>query len=211
MQREETGKGQWIHTSLLQAQIAMLDFQAARWLVDGEVPTQAGNNHPTSTPTGVFMTADVEINVACAGETMWKRLCMTLEAKDLLENPKYATEKLRFDNRDSLHKALANYLMKRSGSEWIEILNAAGVPCGPIYSINEVFSDSGVQHLSMEAPVSHPVLGNLNLLKHPVNMSAATSMPYNATPERGEHTNLILAEHGYSSEEIEILRRDGII
>ena len=211
LQREETGRGQWIHTSLLQAQIAMLDFQAARWLIAGDVPPQAGNNHPTSTPTGVFKTADSHMNLASAGEIMWQRLCTVLEADLLVEDPDYATEALRFKNRDRLNDALAEYLSKRTSAEWIEALNEAGVPCGPIYDIGEVFSDPQVQHLGMAAPVSHPALGNIEVVNNPITMSESPEVPYTATPERGEHTEEVLSEYGYSPEEIESFRGDGTI
>ena len=211
LQREETGRGQWIHTSLLQAQIAMLDFQAARWLIAGDVPPQAGNNHPTSTPTGVFKTADGHMNLASAGEIMWQRLCTVLEADLLVEDPDYATEALRFKNRDRLNDALAEYLSKRTSAEWIEALNEAGVPCGPIYDIEEVFSDPQVQHLGMAAPVSHPALGNIEVVNNPITMSESPEVPYTATPERGEHTEEVLSEYGYSPEEIESFRGDGTI
>ena len=211
LQREETGRGQWIHTSLLQAQIAMLDFQAARWLIAGDVPPQAGNNHPTSTPTGVFKTADGHMNLASAGEIMWQRLCTVLEADSLVEDPDFATEKLRFQNRDRLNDALAEYLLKRTSAEWIEALNDAGVPSGPIYDIEEVFSDPQVQHLGMAAPVSHPALGNIEVVNNPITMSESPEVPYTATPERGEHTEEVLSEYGYSPEEIESFRGDGTI
>ena len=211
LQREETGRGQWIHTSLLQAQIAMLDFQAARWLIAGDVPPQAGNNHPTSTPTGVFKTADGHMNLASAGEIMWQRLCTVLEADLLVEDPDYATEELRFKNRDRLNDALADYLSKRTSAEWIEELNEAGVPCGPIYDIGEVFSDPQVQHLGMAAPVSHPALGNIEVVNNPITMSESPEVAYTATPERSEHTEEVLSEYGYSPEEIESFRGDGTI
>ena len=211
LQREETGRGQWIHTSLLQAQIAMLDFQAARWLIAGDVPPQAGNNHPTSTPTGVFKTADGHMNLASAGEIMWQRLCTVLEADLLVEDPDFATEKLRFKNRDRLNDALAEYLSKRTSAEWIEALNEAGVPCGPIYDIEEVFSDPQVQHLGMAAPVSHPALGNIEVVNNPITMSESPEVAYTATPERSEHTEEVLSEYGYSPEEIESFRGDGTI
>ena len=211
LQREETGRGQWIHTSLLQAQIAMLDFQAARWLIAGDVPLQAGNNHPTSTPTGVFKTADGHMNLASAGEIMWQRLCAVLEADLLVEDPDYATEELRFKNRDRLNDALADYLSKRTSAEWIEELNEAGVPCGPIYDIGEVFSDPQVQHLGMAAPVSHPALGNIEVVNNPITMSESPEVAYTATPERSEHTEEVLSEYGYSPEEIESFRGDGTI
>ena len=211
LQREETGRGQWIHTSLLQAQIAMLDFQAARWLIAGDVPPQAGNNHPTSTPTGVFKTADGHMNLASAGEIMWQRLCTVLEADSLAEAPDFATEKLRFKNRDRLNDALADYLSKRTSAEWIEALNDAGVPSGPINDIEEVFSDPQVQHLGMAAPVSHPALGNIEVVNNPITMSESPEVAYTATPERGEHTEEVLSEYGYSSEEIESFRGSGTI
>ena len=211
LQREETGRGQWIHTSLLQAQIAMLDFQAARWLIAGDVPPQAGNNHPTSTPTGVFKTADGHMNLASAGEIMWQRLCAVLEADSLVEDPDFATEKLRFQNRDRLNDALAEYLLKRTTAEWIEALNDAGVPSGPIYDIEEVFSDPQVRHLGMAAPVSHPELGNIEVVNNPITMSESPEVTYTATPERGEHTEEVLSEYGYSSEDIESFRGDGTI
>ena len=211
LQREETGRGQWIHTSLLQAQIAMLDFQAARWLIAGDVPPQAGNNHPTSTPTGVFKTADGHMNLASAGEIMWQRLCTVLEADSLVEDPDFATEKLRFQNRDRLNDALAEYLSKRTSAEWIEALNDAGVPSGPIYNIEEVFSDPQVQHLGMAAPVSHPALGKIEVVNNPITMSESPEVAYTATPARGEHTEEVLSEYGYSSEEIESFRGDGTI
>ena len=138
LQRDETGKGQWVHTSLLQAQIAMLDFQAARWLIDNEVPSQAGNNHPTSTPTGVFKTADGFINVACSGELMWKRLCAVIEADLLIEMPAYRDEASRLQNREQLNDTLNSNLANRSSREWIEEKNHAGVPCGPIYHLHKV-------------------------------------------------------------------------
>ena len=211
LQREETGRGQWIHTSLLQAQIAMLDFQAARWLIAGDVPPQAGNNHPTSTPTGVFKTADGHMNLASAGEIMWQRLCTVLEADSLVEDPDFATEKLRFQNRDRLNDVLAEYLSKRTSAEWIEALNDAGVPSGPINDIEEVFSDPQVQHLGMAAPVSHPALGNIEVVNNPITMSESPEVASTATPERGEHTEEVLSEYGYSSEEIESFRGGGTI
>ena len=211
LQREETGRGQWIHTSLLQAQIAMLDFQAARWLIAGDIPPQAGNNHPTSTPTGVFKTAGGHMNLASAGEIMWQRLCAVLEADVLLEDPDYATEELRFKNRDRLNDVLATILSRRTSGEWIEALNDAGVPCGPIYDIDEVFADPQVRHLGMAASVSHPVLGAIEVVNNPVSMSESPEVTYTASPERGEHTEAVLAEYGYSPEEIESLRGDGTI
>jgi formyl-CoA transferase len=210
LQRDETGKGQWVRTSLLQAQIAMLDFQAARWLMDEEVAPQAGNNHPTSIPTGVFRTSDGHINIACSGEIMWGRLCQVLGAAELLENSDYADGAARLTNRDALNAAMEAYTVSRGSDELVEAMNAAGVPCGPIYSIDEVFADPQVRHLEMSKRVQHKTLGTLDVVGNAVIMGGAPEMTYRATPERGQHTSEVLAEFGYSAGEIEDLAERGV-
>lgn len=215
LQREVTGKGQWVRTSLLQAQIAMLDFQAARWTIGGEVPPQAGNNHPTSIPTGVFRTSDGYINIACSGDVMWQRLCEVLGAAELLEHPDYADGAVRLTNRDALNAAIESYTVKRSSDDLVASMNAAGVPCGPIYSIDEVFADPQVLHLGMTRSVQHPTLGSMEVINNAVTLgeaAEATSQPaYRATPERGQHTSEILGEFGYDASEIEDLAKRGVI
>ncbi|HIN18952.1 MAG TPA: CoA transferase [Gammaproteobacteria bacterium] len=205
LQREETGLGQWVGSSLIEAQIAMLDFQAARWLMKGEVPSQTGNYHPTSTPTGVFPTADGHINVASAGAAMWDRLCTELQAEDLRENADYSSEAGRLQHREALHEALNQYFSTRTSNEWIEALNNAGVPCGPINQIDQVFADEQVKHLGMAKPISHPILGNTHVVNNAVRMSSVSDMEYHPTPERGEHTAQILKEFGYTDQEIQTL------
>ena len=205
LQREETGLGQWVGSSLIEAQIAMLDFQAARWLMKGEVPSQTGNYHPTSTPPGVFPTADGHINVASAGAAMWDRLCTELQAEDLRENADYSSEAGRLQHREALHEALNQYFSTRTSNEWIEALNNAGVPCGPINQIDQVFADEQVKHLGMAKPISHPVLGNTHVVNNAVRMSSVSDMEYHPTPERGEHTAQILKEFGYTDQEIQTL------
>lgn len=211
LEREESAVGQWVQSSLLQAQIAMLDFQAARWLIDKDVPGQAGNNHPTATPTGVFATRDGHINVACSGDAMWERLCEALGADDLLANPDYASEASRLAHRDALNEALQEYLGERAVAECIEALNAAGVPCGPINRIDEVFADPQVRHLGMEKPVEHPELGKYTVVNNAISLSGASDMPYRATPERGQHTDEVLGEFGYDEADIAQLRTEGVI
>ena len=211
LQREETGKGQWIRTSLLQAQIAMLDFQAARWLIGKEVPPQAGNNHPTSIPTGVFRTSDGHINIACSGDIMWKRLCEVLGANELFENPDYVDGALRLTHRDALNAAIESVTVSRGSDDLVESLNAAGVPCGPINSIDDVFADPQVQHLGMSKPVQHKSLGTFDVVNNAVIMGGAPAMNYRATPERGQHTSEVLAEFGYSDTEINDLAESGVI
>ncbi len=211
LEREVSGEGQWVQTSLLEAMVAMLDFQAARWLVAGEVPPQAGNNHPTSIPTGVFQVADGYINVAAAGQEIWERLARILGLELLLEEPRYATGKDRSDNRDSLNEALAAVLKNKTSAEWIEILNGAGVPCGPIFSIDQVFNDEHVRHLGIAQQVEHPELGTISLVGQPVSLSRTPTRLRTAAPAAGEHGEAILGELGFNGEEIEGLRRDGVI
>lgn len=211
LQREETGEGQLVHTSLLEAQIAMLDFQAARWLIGKEVPPQAGNNHPTSIPTGVFQTTDGYINIACSGEQMWQRLCTVLVADDLHSHPDYADGEARLRNRDALNDKLQAYFSKKSSSEWIDALNNAGVPCGPIYRMDEMWSDPQVEHLDMSRPVHHSVLGKYDVVRNAATLSAAPNMAYRAAPERGEHTDEVLREFAFSDNEVQTLRKRNII
>ncbi|MCP5150249.1 MAG: CoA transferase [Ectothiorhodospiraceae bacterium] len=211
LEREETGKGRWVHSSLLQAMIAMMDFQAARWLMASEVPPQAGNNHPTSIPTGVFSTTDGHINVACSGDVMWERLCEVLEAPDLVAHPDYCNGEVRLKNRDALNEALQARFSHRSSAQWIQALNAKGVPCGPIYTMDQVFADPQVQHLGIAEPLDHPDLGATHVVGQAVVIDGAERAPFTATPGRGQHTDEVLAELGFSAEAIADLRARDVV
>lgn len=209
LEREQSGKGQWVHTSLLQAQIAMLDFQAARYLMAEEVPAQAGNNHPTSIPTGVFPTSDGHINIAASGDVMWRRVCEAFDDTELADNPDYATGELRSQNRDSLNARLGEHTAKMTSTDCVNMLNELGVPCGPINDIGQMWNDPQVQHHKMARPVHHPELGDINVVGQPVSLSRAADMPYRPTPERGEHTEDVLGEFGFSADDIATLRTNG--
>lgn len=209
--RDETGEGQWVQTSLLQAQIAMLDFQATRWLMDGEVPPQAGNNHPTSMPTGVYRTSDGYINLAVTGQVIWERFCKTIGEERLIDHPDYKTAALRSQNRDALGDEINSALGKDSSAVWIDRFNAAGVPSGPINSIDQVFADPQVRHLGMADTVRSAELGDITLVTQPVNLSGTPSSFKLAPPERGEHSDEILQEFGYSADEIAVLKADGVV
>ncbi len=211
LDREVTGQGQWVQTSLLQAQIFMLDFQASRWINNGEVPKQAGNNHPTSIPTGVFKTADGHINIAASGQHIWTRLIETIDAGDLLDNPDYATGATRSKHRDALNAALERSLSKRSTADWVTALNAAGVPCGPIYAIDEVFSDPQVKHLGIVETIERDNGRPLQVVGQPVQLSRTPSRAIAVPPERGQHNAEILKEFGYASAEIANLLHKGVI
>ncbi len=211
LQREHTGEGQWVQTSLLQALIALTDFQSARWLVKHEVPQQAGNNHPTAIPTGVFKTADGHINIAASGK-LFERLCRVLGMPELAGDQDYATYELRSKNRDKLHAIIGEHTARRTSAECIEALNQAGVPCGPIYSMDQVFADPQVQQLGMAQPVHHPVLGDIALVAQGVRLAGGQLPPIRrVAPGRGENTAEILGELGYDAAQIAGLKQHGAI
>jgi len=211
VEREQSGEGQRVETSLLQAQIFMLDFQAARWLLKREVPGQAGNNHPTSIPTGVFKTADGYINIATTGQKMWKRLCEAIGAEALLARAEYETSGGRSQNRDRLNAEIDGFLAKKASAEWIDILNKAGVPCGPIYSIDAVFDDAQVKHLGIAGEVKGSDGKTLHLVGQPLSLSRTPSRIAAPTPALGEHTEEVLREFGFSADEIATFRQSKII
>jgi crotonobetainyl-CoA:carnitine CoA-transferase CaiB-like acyl-CoA transferase len=211
LERERSGHGQWVHTSLLQAMVTMLDFQATRWLIDGVVPPQAGNDHPTGIPTGVFRTADGHVNIAASGPKMFARLCAALGTEWMQDDPRFATPAARSANRQALNAELARVTAQKPSAHWVEALNAAGVPTGPILSVREVFEDEQVRHLDLACAVRHPLLGQLWLQGLPVVLSRTPGAVRTPAPEPGEHTDAILGEHGFSAADIAALRRDGVV
>lgn len=211
LERERSGKGQWVHTSLLEAMVTMLDFQATRWLIGKEIPPQAGNDHPTGIPTGTFRTADGHINIAASGQTMFRRLCEALGTQALIDDPRFKTPPDRSKNRAALTEELQKTLVTRSSQHWVEALNAAGVPCGPILNIKEVFEDPQVGHLGLATKVTHPKLGELEVQNLPVTLSRTPGAVRMPAPEPGQHTDEVLGELGYSSEDVMALRRAGVI
>jgi crotonobetainyl-CoA:carnitine CoA-transferase CaiB-like acyl-CoA transferase len=211
LEREVSGEGQWVQTSLLQAQIFMLDFQAARWLMDKDVAQQAGNDHPTSIPTGVFKTSDGYINIATTGGRIWQRFGEALGAPDLPTRPEYATASDRSKNRKALNAEINKYTEKKSSEMWVNLLNAAGVPCGPIYSIDQVFADAQVQHLRIAQHVPNDENRDIQLVGQPVTLSRTPSKMAARPPEFGEHTEEVLLEFGFGRDEISELRTRKVV
>ena len=211
-ERERSGEGQWVHTSLLEAQIQMLDFQAARWLISQEVAPQAGNDHPTSIPTGVFPTSDGHINIAASGGILWQRLCQTLGLEALLDDPDYADNELRSKNRKALNARISEVTPSRTSAEWIDVLNEAGVPCGPINTIDATFADPQVQALGIARPMPRPQLGDTHVVGQAINLARTPQPPsHRATPELGQHTDEILDSLGLDGDAIRELRENGVI
>ena len=207
LEREKSKKGQQVTSSLLQAQIFMLDFQAARYLVQGEVAKQAGNNHPTSAPTGVYKTDDGYINIATAGQTIWKRFCDVLGAPELAKNPDYIDGATRSKNRVPLDAEINKRLVGRTSSEWVEIMNEAGVPCGPIYNIDQMFDDPQVKHLGIAQSVTKKDKSKMRLVGQGVTLSRTPSKLVVRPPGLGEHTDSVLKEFGFSKRDIAALHK----
>ncbi|CAB3848992.1 CaiB/BaiF CoA transferase family protein [Achromobacter piechaudii] len=211
LDRERSGKGQWIQTSLLESLLAVMDFQCARWLVAGEVPTQAGNDHPTIIPTGNFPTRDGMICICVSGRVMWTRLCKTLNREDWLTDPRFETNKARSANREQLNAELSEIFSGNTTAHWITLLNDAGLACGAVNSIDQAFEDAQVQHLGVRWPVSHPQLGEIGLVGQPYRTSRHVAQLARVAPMPGEHTMEILREAGLTVEQIHELKESHVI
>lgn len=210
LERESTGKGRWVHVSLLEAMIAMMDFQATRWTIAGDVPKQAGNDHPTTIPTGLFQASDGVVNIAGGGEEMWQRIVGVLGLQAEAQDPDLADDKLRAKNRAKTNAVIQAKMSGNTVEHWVSAFNKAGVPCGPVYTMDKVFADPQVEHLKMRMPVEHPALGRLDLIRPPMQIAGAEPAR-RPTPERGEHTDEVLAEFGFSAEQIAAFKAQGAI
>jgi crotonobetainyl-CoA:carnitine CoA-transferase CaiB-like acyl-CoA transferase len=210
-ERAVSGKGQWVQTSLLEAQIAMMDFQAARFLVEGTVPPQAGNDHPYATPMGVYATRDGHINLGVGAEGHWRSFCGVLGRPELASDPRYDSVEKRFAARPELRILLEEIMSTQDSAHWLDACEKASVPAGPIYSVDAMFDDPQVQHLGIAQPVTHPVLGDIRVIGEPVGLSRTPASVVSPTPDAGEHNDEILAELGYDAAAIAQLRADGAI
>lgn len=209
--RERTGVGRWVQTSLLEAQVFMLDFQATRWLMRQEVAHQAGNDHPTGIPTGVFPASDGLINIAASSARLWERFCDAIERPEWKTKEEWATQKGRSAARVEINAAISEVTRKKPAAFWIGLFEGAGIPCGPINTIDKVFADPQVKHLKMARPVTHPRLGEIELVSSAITLSGYPKDVRSPTPEAGAHTEAVLGEIGYSGAEIAAMRAKGAI
>lgn len=211
LERERSGKGQWVQTNLLASQIMLLDYQAMTWLMDKRLPQQRGNDHPQIVPTGVYRSKDGYFTLSTVGNDSYLRLCKAIGATELGTDPRFLTAPLREQNRDAMNAAIEALTSMKTAAEWVEILNAAGVPAGPIYKLDEMFADPQVKETGIVQPLDHPKLGRIEILGQPIKLGRTPAQFRRAPPELGEHTDEVLLEAGFSAEEVAILRRRGVI
>jgi formyl-CoA transferase len=209
--RERTGVGRWVTTSLLEAQVFMLDFQASRWLMEKEVAGQAGNDHPTGIPTGVFPTSDGHINIAASSSRVFTRFCETIGRPDWLEREDWKTQDARSRNRKVINAAIGEITKTKPSNHWIELFEANGIPCGPIYTIDQVFADPQVRHLRMATPMTSPYVGDTEVVASAINISGFSKAIRRYTPDAGEHQAEVLKAVGYTDAELADMRKKGAI
>ena len=210
LERDSSGKGQWIHTSLLESMVYMMDFQTSRWLIDKEIPTQAGNYHPTSIPTGVYKARDGYMNIAVFGSKIWERFCDILGAPEWVTDERYKDKMGRSIHRDSINDEINRRLASQDRAYWVEQFNAGGVACGLINDVKGAFDEEQVRHLGMVKEVVSDHHGPQRLVGQPVQLERTPSTIARAAPKRGEHSEEILKEIGLDSAELLGLKAKGV-
>ena len=210
-ERQKTGKGRWVHTSLLESMIGMLDFQAARWTVDHDNPPQAGNDHPTMGPMGMYRTADGFVNIAASGGRLWEEFCRELGVEDWIDDPKFSNVSSRRNNKEELNRLIEEELAKDTAESWVTRLNNVGVPCGPVNTVAEAFADPQVQHLVMAKPVRHASAGDIEIVRNATNLEGLSTDIRMPSPLKGQHSQELLTEFGFTQEEIRDLAESGAI
>jgi crotonobetainyl-CoA:carnitine CoA-transferase CaiB-like acyl-CoA transferase len=211
IERETSGKGQWVQTSLLHSIVSMMDFQVARYLNEGDIPVQVGNDHPTSSPMGLFEASDGVFNLGASGEGNWARLCELLNKPDWYQDPEFVTETLRVKNRERLNLALAELFKVHSVEHWVDQLNDVGIPAGPVYTVPEMVNDPQVKHLNVITTLPNVYEKDMHYINQPMHLTRTPSKVVSAAPGWGEHTDEVLESLGYSASEIESLHQQGVV
>ena len=211
LDREVSGEGRWVQTSLIEAGLNLLDFQATRWTMDKKVPPQEGNFHPTNTPMGLYPTADGFLNLSATGNKNFSTFCRLIGREKMASDPRFASSALRARNKEALNELIASALRARTSREWFEMMVEAGLPCGPVYNIKDAFADPQVEALRIRRTVTHPRLGDVDLIAQPCEMTGFDRSIRTATPDLGEHNDEILRSLGYDTEAIERLKAERVI
>jgi crotonobetainyl-CoA:carnitine CoA-transferase CaiB-like acyl-CoA transferase len=211
LDREVSGQGRWVQTSLIEAGLTLLDFQATRWTMDKKVPPQEGNYHPTNVPMGLYPTADGFLNLAATSNKNFKTFCKLIDREKMAADPRFVSSGLRARNKEALNEAIASALRAKTSREWFEMMVEAGLPCGPVYNIRDAFADPQVEALRIERPVTHPRLGEINLVAQPCEITGFDRAIRTATPDLGEHNDEILRSLGYDAEAIEQMKTKRVI
>jgi len=210
LERERTGRGQHVSTSLLASLVGLLSVHGQRYLSLGDVPRRTGNAHSVIAPYGVFQTKDGPLNLAPITSAMWGRLCVLLDLPELPDDPRFATNEARVERRDELREILESRLKNRSKREWTSLFVDAGLPAGPINTLDEVFDDPQVLHSQLTETLAHPTLGALRQVVTPV-FCATASVVSRPPPLLGEHTVEVLREAGFDAASINALLAANIV
>jgi len=211
LEREKSGQGQWVHASLLHSLVAMMDFQAARFLNEGDVPQQVGNDHPTSSPMGMFEASDGMLNIGASGEGTWQRFCEVIDKPEWRSDPDFEVESLRVRNRARLNAEIQTLFRTNTVSHWVDLLNDGGVPAGPVYTVPQVFEDAQVRHLETTQELASARGPTVRVITQPVRLDRTPASVERSAPEWGEHTDEVLREAGYDDAQISGLRARGVV
>ena len=209
--REKTGKGQVVDISLLDSQVAWLTYRAGAYFTSGEVPQPVGSGHPVIVPYQAFKAKDVYVNIAVGNDTLWQKFCKAVGLEAVMDDPQFATNAKRVENRGAIVKIIGDLIVTKEGEEWLTILKDAGVPCGPIYTVDKIFSDPQVLHREMVKELDHTKAGKIKVTGIPVKLSETPGEVKTAPPFLGEHTQEVLEELGYSGQDLEKLRQEKVI
>jgi crotonobetainyl-CoA:carnitine CoA-transferase CaiB-like acyl-CoA transferase len=209
--REKRGRGQMIDVSLLDCQVALLTYQAGSYFASGEIPPPVSSGHPLIVPYQAFKAKDVYFNIAAGNDKLWKILCKAIGLEKAIDDPKFATNDKRVENREEIVKIISDIIITKNGEEWLKILTDAGVPCGPIYTMDKIFTDPQVLHRQMLKELDHPKVGKVKVIGVPIKLSDTPGGVETAPPILGQHTQEILTELGFSDQDIKKLRQEKVI